>query len=325
MIAALRTAYRWHRPLMILAALMVLCALVSGVGIIVDPRDILGAPAWAKPLKFSLSIFVYAATWAWLIAHTPRWQRLTRALGTVIAVTLAVEQVLIVWAAATGTTSHFNVSTGVHVVVWAAMAVAITVMYLCTFVASVAVFSLRLPSPSLTLAVRAGAVIALAGIGVAFLMTGPTEPQLTTPTGIVGAHAVGVADGGPGLPLLGWSTIAGDYRVAHFVGMHALQALLAFALVLRLVARRVPRLAAQPVQTRLVVAAVVAYAAAVVLLTAQAAAGQSVVRPDGVFLVAGWVIVVAFVVAVAAIVVLDDETPHRRDDAAENLRPSVPA
>ncbi|WP_260497838.1 hypothetical protein [Curtobacterium herbarum] len=292
--AAIRRAVAWHPALMTVAAVMVLCAVVSAVGLLVDPRTVLGAPLWAKPLKFSVSILLYAVTWAWLIAHLPRWRRLAHRLGTVIAVSLVVEQALILWAAAAGTTSHFNVSSPLHVVVWGVMAVSITVLYLCTFVTSAALFFLRLPTPALTVAVRLGAVIALGGIGVAFLMTGPTPTQLTSPDGIVGAHAVGVADGGPGLPVLGWSTTGGDYRVAHFVGMHALQLIPLVALALTVVARRVTRLRSDTTQVRIVVIVALAYACGTVLLTLQAVAGQSVVHPSGaVAAVAGAILLAA--------------------------------
>lgn len=311
MTAALRRAVAWHPPLMALAGVMAVCAVACLVGLLVDPRTILGAPAWAKPLKFSLSIGLYAATWAWLIAHLPRRRAIARRLGTVVAAALLVEQTLIVWAVATGTTSHFNVSDGLHVVVWGTMAVAITVMYLCTFATSLMLLALRLPTPALTVAVRAGALIALGGIGVAFLMTGPTGAQIASPTGIVGAHAVGVVDGGPGLAVLGWSTVGGDYRVAHFVGMHALQALPVAALLLAALGRRVPALRSPVVQLRLVLVAAVTYAAATVLLTVQASAGQSVVHPAGVVAAAAVTLAGAAAVAAASVVVASVSASRR--------------
>jgi hypothetical protein len=154
-------------------------------------------------------------------------------------------------------------------------------------------FRAPLGDPARSLAIRAGLVIALIGMALAFLMTSPTADQLNSFRGIAGAHTVGLPDGGPGLPLLGWSTVAGDLRVPHFVGMHALQLIPPAALLLELGARRIPLLRGAATRVGLLWILVESYLGALALLTAQALAGQSVVRPDaavtmwGVTLLAG--------------------------------------
>ena len=83
---------------------------------------------------------------------------------------------------------------------------------------------------------------------------------------ISGAHTVGAPDGGPGLPVTGWSTRHGDVRVPHFVGLHAWQVLPLFVLV---ALRRFD----DTTRTRLAVAAAGAYAAIFLALLVQAVRG----------------------------------------------------
>jgi len=121
-----------------------------------------------------------------------------------------------------------------------------------------------------------------------------TRPQSPT---IAGAHTVGAADGGPGLPVVGWSTVAGDLRIGHFIGLHALQALPILAMLLGRFAGRLD----ERTKVRLLVVAGSAYAGLTLLLTWQALRGQSVIRPDALTLGAATVLAVATAIAVATV------------------------
>ena len=301
---------RWHRPLLVLAAAMGVLVVVCLVGLVVDPRESLGVNVWEKPLKFAISTAVYAVTWSWLIGQLQRFQRVAWWAGTISAILLLIELVIITGAAAAGITSHFNVSTPFNTVLWSIMAASIGTLWVATFVVSIILFRNSLGDRARTLAIRAGALIALAGMALAFLMTGPTAAQLDDWQGIAGAHTVGLADGGPGLPLLGWSTVAGDLRIPHFIGMHALQAIPLALILIELTARRIAVLRDVDVRYRLVAIVSAAYVAVLAVLTSQALRGQSIVSPDAATATATLVIA-ALALAAAAVVLLQRQLHHR--------------
>ena len=301
---------RWHRPLLVLAAAMGVLVVVCLVGLVVDPRESLGVNVWEKPLKFAISTAVYAVTWSWLIGQLQRFQRLAWWAGTISAILLLIELVIITGAAAAGITSHFNVSTPVSTALWSIMAASIGTLWVATFVVSIILFRNSLGDRARTLAIRAGALIALAGMALAFLMTGPTAAQLDDWQGIAGAHTVGLADGGPGLLLLGWSTVAGDLRIPHFIGMHALQAIPLALILIELAARRIAVLRDVDVRYRLVAIVSAAYVAVLAVLTWQALRGQSILAPDAATATATLVIA-ALALAAAAVVLLQRQLHHR--------------
>lgn len=302
---------RWHRPLLWYTAAMAVLVVVCLVGLIVDPRTLLGVNVWEKPLKFAISTAIYAVTWSWLIGQLQSFRRVAWWAGTLSAALLAIELVIIAGASAVGVTSHFNVSTPLATALWAVMAVSITTLWVATFVVSIILFRNPLGDRARTLAIRAGALIALAGMGLAFLMTGPTAQQLDDWQGIAGAHTVGMADGGPGVPLLGWSTVAGDLRIPHFVGMHALQVIPLALILIELASRRVAVLRSVNVRYRLVAIIAGAYVAVLGVLTWQALRGQSIVAPDAATVVTTLAIAALALAATAAVVVLQRQLHDR--------------
>ncbi|WP_117213259.1 hypothetical protein [Allorhizocola rhizosphaerae] len=286
---------RLHRPLIVTAFAMTGLILVTLAGLVFDDRVLMGVPIWIKPLKFSISIVFYTVTLAWLISLINT--RTAHRLGTFISVALFVEMMVIVGQVVRGRMSHFNAETSLDFTLFIIMGTTILLVWAATLWIAVLLLIQRVADRPTALAVRAGIFIALAGLATGFLMTQPTPTQLAALQSgqrvtVVGAHGVGVADGGPGLPLVNWSTEGGDLRVAHFIGMHALQALPLLALLLVYASRRWARLRDEGVRTRLVAFAAVAHGGLTLLVTWQALRGQALATPDALTLAAAGVLAV---------------------------------
>jgi hypothetical protein len=283
--AVLARVYRWHRPLVLLTGASVVLLVVCVVGILADPRTLTGLPIWDKPAKFAVSVAIYAFTLAWLISVLPRRRRVASVLGTVSALMLAGELVVIVTQVVRGRASHFDVATAFDAAVYRSMAAMIATLWLANVVLVVLLLTQRLADPVLTWALRFGMVIAVVGMALAFLMTLPTPAQQSSwdagaAVTVAGAHTVGLPDGGPGLPVLGWSTVGGDLRIPHFVGIHGLQAMIVLGLALSIMGSRLAALAATPTRIKIVFVGAAAYLGLMAVLTWQALRGQSVVHPD---------------------------------------------
>jgi hypothetical protein len=301
---ALWTGVRgWHRPLVAFTTVMCFWAVVCLIGLILDPRTLAGDPIWAKPLKFSISLALYAITLAWMLSmvQRPVLRRIGRWAGTIGAAASLLEIVVISIQVIRGVGSHFNVSTPTNQLFYQLMAGGVTLMYCATLVigAFLAVFS-RIDDRALAWSLRLGLIIALVGLSVGFLMVIPTATQLADPTSSTyGSHSVGGDDATGGIFFLGWNTAHGDLRVSHFIGMHALQ-------VLPILAIALPRALSEAERLRIAVVAGATYAAVTAIALWQALRGRSVIDPDGLTIAA-----VGVTIALAGISVLTIATGRR--------------
>ncbi len=194
-------------------------ALMCLIGWIVDDRTLMGINVWIKPLKFTLSGGIYILTLGFLINFYPFSRVKRNIINNVVAWTLLVEIVIIVYQASRGVMSHYNQTSLFDGLLFAAMGIliGINVVVMAFFV--IETIRLKLNTPrSVQWAILMGWLVVLFGSWVGGQMIGQMS------------HNVGVADGGAGLPLLNWSTVAGDLRVAHFFGLHGIQIIPLFAL-----------------------------------------------------------------------------------------------
>ncbi|MEZ7125053.1 hypothetical protein ACBR40_06930 [Nonomuraea sp. AD125B] len=309
----------WHGPLVICAVAMAALMSVSAVGLAVDGRTVMGEGVWLKPFKFAASFSLYALTLAWMISQVERWRRTLWWLGTVtVALFVLPEISAITFQAVRGVRSHFNFATTLDKSVFTVMGGAAYLGWALTLALGIFLVMQRRVNRAMAWAIPLGVAISLAGMSVGYLMTAPTPEQAQALAGgakliTIGAHTVGALDGGPGMPLLGWATGGGDLRVAHFVGLHALQVLPLIALWVR----RVP----------LVIVAAFGYAGLTGLLVWQAQRGQALIHPDATTLLAAGALlaVVAVATAILRCSPARSETPGQSTFAEPTQRRREPA
>ncbi len=180
-----------------------------------DERSVLGVSPWIKPFKFAASIAIYLFSLAWLVGYVrPAAPCAAAWISRGVSLAMFVEIVCIAGQSLRGAASHFNEATALDGAIFNVMGLMIAFNTL--LVVLLLVLYLRrpagVPAPELW-GIRFGIVLMLLASGVGGMMISANS------------HAVGGPDGGPGLPVVGWSTEHGDLRPAHALGLHALQLL----------------------------------------------------------------------------------------------------
>lgn len=254
--------YRRNRVLALTGWLMLAATVVMLCIAPFDSRTITGINPWIKPLKFTISITIFVWTLGWYLAYLRDRRRVVGFISWGVFIVFAVEMFCVILQAARGTTSHFNVKTAFDGAIFSTMGLMIAVNTMLVLLALVLFFGrTTLLPPAYLWGIRLGLLLFfLASIeGMAMIS------QF--------AHTVGQPDGGPGLPIVNWSTRAGDLRVAHFLGFHALQIL---PLVGYGLSRwRGPLPESRQIAYLLIVAA--AYTAVVVFVFKQAVSGRPLI------------------------------------------------
>lgn len=195
-----------------------LAAAACIAGLFLDDRTLVGVNVWIKPLKFSISGGIYILTVGYLNTLYPFSRRKKNIINNIVAWTLLMEIVIIIYQASRGVQSHYNQSTLFDGLLFAAMGLLIAANVLIMVLYIVETVRLRLKTDAaVRWAILMGWIVVLFGSWVGGQMIGQM------------AHNVGVPDGGDGLPLVNWSTVAGDLRVAHFFGLHGIQIIPLFA------------------------------------------------------------------------------------------------
>src|SRR4029078_9059667 len=179
-----------------------------------EETQILGVNRWLKPFKFYSSVCIMVLSMGWLLHYLNNDKKI-RTHARLIFISMLFENGLIITQAIRNTTSHFNVTSTINGIIFNLMGMfilvfTITVLLICISFVKQKQFSIP---QAYVWGIRLGILFFLF-----FSLEGGAMLGLLK-------HTVGGPDGGPGLPVINWSTQYGDLRVAHFIGIHSLQVL----------------------------------------------------------------------------------------------------
>ena len=193
-------------------------ALVCIPGLMFDDRLLLGVSVWMKPFKFLISTGIYLMTFGYFTSLYPFSNRKKKIFNNIVAWSLLVETAIIVGQGIRGVQSHYNMNSPMDGILFAVMGIIIGINVIIMVFYLIETIRLKMnTTKSVQWAILLGWIILIIGSWVG----GQMISQMS--------HNVGIADGGEGLPLVNWSTVAGDLRIAHFFGIHGMQIIPLFA------------------------------------------------------------------------------------------------
>ncbi len=179
----------------------------------VTTTQVYGVNAWYKPFKFAFSTLTFAWGMAWYCSYLPNFN--LKLFNWSIIILLSFEVAYIAFQAGRGQLSHYNLSTPLYSALYTIMALAATLVTIYTAYVGFLFFVHSFPElPDYYVwAIRLSIVIFVIFSFEGFAMGSRLN------------HSVGAVNDNSNWFILGWSKTVGDLRVAHFIGMHALQVL----------------------------------------------------------------------------------------------------
>ena len=177
----------------------------------ISNKQFAGTNVWFKPFKFAASSVLYLAAMIWYCAYIPHFNAALFTWANILF--FVFENGYIGIQAARGLASHFNLSNKFYATLYSLMAIAATGIAVGAAFILVKFFQSDFPelSSAYLWSIRFGLFIFVVFAFQGFVMGGRLK------------HTVGGENDVITLPIVKWNITKGDLRVAHFIGMHALQ------------------------------------------------------------------------------------------------------